>query len=90
MMGSGSMGGGSMGGGSGSGGVPMGAQNNPKIDPNVKQFFDAPKFMFKLQVIWRPQPLTARLEAKRKAAEQAAEEGAAEAENSDDLATNAE
>lgn len=45
---------------------------NPKIDPNVKRFFDAPKFTFKVQVIWREKPLTARYEARRLAEEAAA------------------
>ncbi|MEZ6148564.1 MAG: pilus assembly protein PilM [Pirellulaceae bacterium] len=72
-------------GGRGAGDAPL----NPKFDPNVKQYFDAPKFVFKLQLIWKPQPLTARLAAKRAAEEAAAAEAAAAQENPDDLANNA-
>ncbi len=87
MMGLGSLGRGASGmlGGRGAGDAPL----NPKFDPNVKQYFDAPKFVFKLQLIWKPQPLTARLAAKRAAEEAAAAEAAAAQENPDDLANNA-
>lgn len=78
-MGPGAMGPGAM----GPGGV---AAVNPKIDPNVKRVFDAPKFSFKLQVIWRERPLTARLEARRLAEEAAAAEAATAEEGSEDLA----
>ena len=64
------------------------AANNPKFDPNVKRFFEAPKFSFKLQVVWREQPRSARLEARRLAEEAAAEEAAAAEENPDDLAVD--
>jgi len=64
---------GMMGPGMGAGMGPGGAAaTNPKIDPNVKRVFEAPKFMFKLQVIWKEKPLTARLEARRLAEEAAA------------------
>lgn len=68
---------------------PQAGPVNPKIDPNVKQFFDAPKFSFKLQFIWRPQPLSARMAAKRAAEEAAATEAESAAGSSDDLAANA-
>lgn len=71
------------------GASPLAGPVNPKIDPNVKQFFDAPKFSFKLQFIWRPQPLSARMAAKRAAEEAAAAEAEAAAGSSDDLAANA-
>lgn len=86
MMGMGGIGSSGMLGSRGAGDV---VQLNPKIDPNVKQYFDAPKFMFKLQLIWKPQPLTARLAAKRAAEEAAAAEAAAAEENPDDLANAA-
>lgn len=85
------MGGGMPGGGgmmAGATGLQAGA-TNPKIDPNVKQYFDAPKFEFKLQFIWRPRPFSARMAAKRAAEEAAAAEADAGAENPDDLAANA-
>ncbi len=90
---SGMMGAGSMG-GRDSGGMPGGLaaidpELNPKYDPDMKQYFDAPKFMFKLQLIWKPQPLTARLAAKRAAEEAAAAEAATAEEAPDDLADNA-
>lgn len=85
------MGGGMPGGGgmlAGGTGLQAGT-TNPKIDPNVKQYFDAPKFEFKLQFIWRPRPFSARMAAKRAAEEAAAAEADAGAENPDDLAVNA-
>ena len=76
--------------GMGMGGAsPQAGPVNSKIDPNVKQFFEAPKFSFKLQFIWRPQPLSARMAAKRAAEEAAAAEAEGAAGNSDDLAANA-
>ena len=50
--------------------------------PDVPQYFEAPKYNFKVQLVWREQPLSARLEAKRlaeEAAAAAAEEAAAAA-----------
>ncbi len=88
-MGSGMLGGGGMGMTGMTGGAGLGGPVNPKIDPNVKQYFEAPKFVFKLQFIWRPQPLTARMAAKRAAEEAAAAEAEANADNPDDLAANA-
>ncbi len=79
-------GGGGYGGAPGMTGTPTVV--NPLIDPNVPQFFDAPKFTFKLQIIWRERPLTARLEAKRKAEEAKAAEAAAAEENPENLADN--
>jgi hypothetical protein len=68
-----------MGAGMGPGMGPGGAApTNPKIDPNVKRVFEAPKFLFKLQVIWKEKPLTARLEARRLAEEAAAAAAAEE------------
>ncbi|MEO8269496.1 MAG: pilus assembly protein PilM [Aureliella sp.] len=81
----GGMAGGMTGGMMGAGDAPL----NPKIDPNVKQFFEAPKFKFTLQLIWKPHPLTARLAAKRAAEEKAAAEQAAAEENPDNLANDA-
>ncbi len=63
---------------------------NPKIDPDVKRFFDAPKFTFKLQLIWRVTSLTERLEARRLAEEAAAAEAALGEEIPDDLAAEPE
>ncbi len=92
-MGAGGMGVGSVGGigpGGGDGGMGMGpgmvpGATNPKIDPNVPQFFDAPKFTFKLHVVWRQQPLTKRLEAQAAAKKAAEEAAAAAAENPESL-----
>ncbi len=55
--------------------------NNPKYDPDMPQFFEAPKFSFKLQVVWREQPLSKRLETKAAAEKAAAEAAALAAEN---------
>jgi type IV pilus assembly protein PilM len=76
--------GGSMGGGYGGGYGGSAGKSNPD-EPEIKQFFEAPKYTFKLQIVWREKPLTARLEAKRKAEEEAA---AAAAEEQDSLAAD--
>ncbi len=79
--GSGGYGGyGGYGGGAGPGGAASGDEEE------MPQYFDAPKYSFKLQVIWKETPLTKRLEAKRKAEQEAAEEAALAAEDDENLA----
>lgn len=84
----GARGGLSMGGGDRGGADSLsGAANTQKQDPNNPQWFEAPKYEFQLQFVWREQPMSARLEARRKAAEEAAAQEAAQAEESgEDLA----
>ncbi len=68
-----------------------GSDDGPAIDDNGNpEWFDAPKFEFTLQFIWREKPLTARLEAKRLAeeAKKAAEEAAQGSQTGDDLAAS--
>ena len=80
MGGEGMMGGGYPGGmGSGGSGV-SGGRGMPLEDEETPREFAAPKFPFKVQMVWRERPLSARLEAKRLAEEAAAEAAAAEAE----------
>ncbi|MBX3421632.1 MAG: type IV pilus assembly protein PilM [Pirellulaceae bacterium] len=74
--------------GSSSSSSSTGALQRPQ-DPNNPEWFAAPKYSFQLQFVWREKPLSARLEAKRKAAEEAAAKEAAEsAQEGDDLAAN--
>lgn len=84
-MGGPGMGGPGMGGpgmsGSGMAGGGYGTRpgaNNTSDEPEVPQFFEAPKYTFKLQLMWREKPLSARLEAQRIAAEEAAAAAAEE------------
>ncbi|MFK7736544.1 MAG: type IV pilus assembly protein PilM [Pirellulaceae bacterium] len=81
--------GGSMGGmgyGSGGGGAGGSAAAGKDDEEDIPKSFDAPRYNFVLQVIWRETPLTKRLEAKRKAAEAAAEEAELNGEEDADLA----
>jgi|694.fasta_scaffold07599_10 type IV pilus assembly protein PilM len=76
-----------MGGDRGAGEGMGGTVDLKKQDPNNPQWFEAPKYEFQLQFVWREQPMSARLEARRKAAEEAAAQEAAQAEESgEDLA----
>ncbi len=76
------------------GGTGVGA-NQPGVGPDgkplIKPVFEAPKFEFQVQMVWREKPLTPRIEAKR-AAEEAAAAAAAEAAETestdDDVASN--
>ncbi len=76
-MGPGGMGGMGAGGGMGSSG------GNSKDDDEdaIKPSFPAPKYSFKLQVVWKERPLTKRIEDKKKAEEEAAAEAALEEDN---------
>lgn len=65
-------------GGRGTGGAGGPSDVGPDGKPLIKPFFEAPKFEFQVQMVWRERPLTPRLEAKR-AAEEAAAAAAAEA-----------
>ncbi len=76
----GMVGGPGMGGSPGTGyGTSGGSRKN--TDSDIPPTFPAPKYMFKLQLIWREKPLTERLEAKKKAEEEAAAAAAAAEEN---------
>lgn len=71
----GGMPGGSMGAPGGSGpGSRSGV--NPLEDPDCPKDFEAPKYTFVVQLIWQEKPLSARLEAQKKAAEEAAAKAA--------------
>ena len=76
-------------GASGTSGSPPRLDAAREIDPNNPEVFAAPKYTFKLQFVWREQPLTTRLEKRRKAAEEAAAREAEQAEMSgEDLVAN--
>ncbi len=99
-MGGGGRGMGGPGGGMGGpgGGMGTGAAGGnqsgagPDGKPLIKQFFEAPKFEFQVQMVWRERPLTPRLEAKlaaeAAAAAAAAEEAGAEGETPEDEAVD--
>ena len=57
---------GMMGSGMGSGSA---SGYGPQIDPNIPPTFPAPRYTFKVQMAWQEQPLTKRLEEKKKAEE---------------------
>jgi type IV pilus assembly protein PilM len=67
--------------GAGGAGMAPGMIRKNADGEEVPQFFDAPKYSFKLQLVWREKPLTARLEAKALAEQQALEAAAQEQDN---------
>jgi type IV pilus assembly protein PilM len=72
-------------GGGGYGGAGSGAAApKPEDDEDVPKQFDAPKFEFKLQIVWRPKLFSDRMEAKKRAAEAAAEAAALEGDLASD------
>lgn len=75
-------------GGLGLGGGAPGRSNDPnkalEDEDGNPQWFAAPKYTFQLQLIWKENLLTARLEAKRKAEEEAAAKAAEEASAEDE------
>lgn len=82
------------GGGPGMGGMGMGGMGTgalggaapgvgPDGKPLIKPFFEAPKFEFQVQMVWRERPLTARLDAKLAAEAAAAEAAAIEGETAE-------
>jgi type IV pilus assembly protein PilM len=80
--GGGKMGGMGMGMGMG-GGMGSGATTMVKEDPDCPMHFPAPKYDFVVQMVWQEKPLTARLEAQKKAAEAAAAKEAEGAEGTE-------
>lgn len=79
-MGPGGMGPGGMGPGGGMGSAGGGTTNPGDDEDAIPSSFPAPKFSFKLQVVWKERPLTQRIADKLKAEEEAAAAAAAEAE----------